>query len=246
MRHLSRAIRLASAGLIALFLNASAFAQEIPGEVDAAIVFAVDVSFSIDRETALLQRDGHASALRSRQVATAIAAGQHGCIAVAYLEWSSAGASRTVLPWSVICDPDQADRAATVIEKRASRGASRRSRGRTSISQAIEASAGMLNSFEGSATRKVIDISANGTSNDGTPPEQSRRRSLQRGHVVNAIVLAGPEGLEDDLPGYFKERVVGGDGAFVAVSNRPEDYATTLRRKLVIEIGAAEPSRPVR
>jgi hypothetical protein len=51
-------------------------------DVDAAIVFAVDVSASIDPDTAKLQREGHAAALRSPEIIAAIARNRIGCIGI--------------------------------------------------------------------------------------------------------------------------------------------------------------------
>lgn len=49
--------------------------------------------------------------------------------------------------------------------------------------------------------------------------------------------------MTDDLAGYLHEAVIGGPGAFVAVSKDPADYARALRRKLVVEIsGIALPA----
>ena len=54
------------------------------------------------------------------------------------------------------------------------------------------------------------------------------------------------EGTEDDLPRYYREQVIRGDGAFVEVAGSYEDYGEAMRRKLLREIramafAAAEP-----
>lgn len=206
--------------------------------VDAAIVFAVDTSSSIGPELADLQRRGHAEALRSPEVEAAIAGGATGCAAVAYVEWSSATWLRTVLPWTRLCGRDDALAAAAVILEQGDDGTVSRGRGRTSISYGIEASSLMLDRLPGRAGRKIVDISANGTNNDGRPVAGARERVIAKGHVINAIVLERTEpGVSDDLPGYFRDSVIGGAGAFVVTPTGPADYARALRRKLVMEIG---------
>ena len=55
--------------------------------VDLELVFAADGSGSIDDDELRLQRDGYAAALSNPKVLEAIAGGQHGRIAVAYVEW---------------------------------------------------------------------------------------------------------------------------------------------------------------
>ncbi len=206
-------------------------------DVDVAIVFAVDMSFSIDREDALRQRDGHVRALRSKQVLDAIRNGPRGCIAIAYIEWSGSGSARNILPWTLICDRGQATAAALQIENRGFVGSSRLINRRTSLSYAIDVSGLQLEQFPGNAGRKVIDISSNGTNNDGVSVEASRGRALSRGYTINAIVLADADpGVTDDLPGYFRDNVIGGMGAFVIAPRRPDDYCTAILRKLAQEI----------
>jgi len=206
-------------------------------EVDAAIVFAVDGSTSVDPERANRQRLGHAEALRSHEVISAITGGGAGCIAITYFEWASVGSLRTILPWRLVCNEAQARAAAQTIEDHGDTGYGRSRGGRTSISFAIDAASLSLRAWSGKATRTVIDISVNGTNNDGLPVEISRRQALAEGHVINAIALdRAEEGVTDDLAGYLQEAVIGGPGAFVSVSNDPAGYAQALRRKLAVEI----------
>jgi len=210
-------------------------------DVDAAIVFAVDISSSIDPQHADIQRRGHAEALRSPEVAAAIRAGLTGCIAITYVEWSVPGWLRTVLPWTRICGERDRDAAAAEILQRGDSGLERRGRGGTAISYAIEASAILLDRLPGGAHRKIIDISANGTNNDGVPVAGARERVVAKGYAINAIVLGRIEaGITDDLPGYFRDNVIGGPGAFAIVPDGPADYAAALRRKLVLEISGLE------
>lgn len=209
--------------------------------VDAAIVLAVDTSSSIDPGQADLQRYGHVEALRSREVQSAIRRGYTGCVAIAYVEWSSVGRLRTVVPWKRICGHDDAQDAAALIAEQGDGGVERRGRGRTSLSYAIEASSLMLDQFPGQADAKIVDISANGTNNDGLPVSQARSRVLDKGHVINAIAVSRTEaGITDDLWTYFHDNVIGGEGSFAIAPNEPADYAKALRRKLVLEISRAK------
>ncbi|WP_245446000.1 DUF1194 domain-containing protein [Metarhizobium album] len=214
--------------------------SEVPSQemiVDAAIVLAADVSSSIDVDQARMQRIGHAEALRSPEVKAAIRDGFVGCIAVTYIEWSSVGSTRTVLPWTRLCDDGDANIAADEIMHRADDGSERIGSGRTSLSFALEASGFLLDHFPGEATRKIIDVSSNGTNNDGLPVAEARDRVVQKGYTINGIVLAREEqGVTSDLADYFRQMVIGGPWAFVAVPDRPFDYVTAIRRKLIREI----------
>ncbi len=209
-------------------------------DVDAAIVFAIDVSASIDQLTAKMQRDGHVAALSEPSVMAAIVAGRRGCIAIAYIEWSSAGKAWSVLPWTTICSRADAFAAANAIRKDGA------ARGRcegycaTSISNAIDVSSALLEQFDGSAGSKIIDISASGTNNDGPPVALSRQRALGRGHIINAIA---PPQLRFGIPYHYLEymtrNVIGGTGSFAVEPSAARDYAWTLRWKFQKEISSS-------
>ena len=114
--------------------------------VDVAIVFAVDFSASIDPKIADLQREGHAAALTSPEIIAAITRNYLGCIGVAYFEWSSPGHTRIVLPWTRICGLESAK--AAVISKKGDTGYTRRGRGGTSVSSAIDVGSLLLDQFQ--------------------------------------------------------------------------------------------------
>jgi hypothetical protein len=206
-------------------------------EVDVAIVFAVDYSSSVNHEIANLQREGHASALTSPEIIKAVSGNDFGCIAISYFEWSSPGQTRVILPWRQICSADDAETVAALIREKGDRGYVRRGRSGTSIAAAIDGASRLLDNYPGKAIRKVIDISANGDNNDGRPVDQARIRALEKGYVINAIIVPGPNQSEaEPLSKYFAENVIGGSGAFVIGLEGEKDYFTALRRKLVTEI----------
>jgi hypothetical protein len=226
-------LRLAGALVVSLYWAGQARSVE----VDAAVVFAVDVSASIDPDTADLQREGHAAALISPEVISAIASNYLGCISIVYFEWSSPGRTRVVLPWTKICGLQDAEAAAHIISEKGSTGFSRGGRAGTSVSSAIDVGGLFLDQFPGKAYKKVIDISGNGENNDGLPVRSSRSTAVAKGYIINAIAIPA----KDQQPGfqlasYFAENVIGGAEAFVATPTGPDDYAVVLRRKLVTEI----------
>jgi hypothetical protein len=213
--------------------------QARAADVDVAIVFAVDFSSSIDRETAELQREGHAAALTAPQTVAAIESNYRGCISITYFEWSSPGRSRLVLPWTSICGREDADAAARAISRKGDTGFSRRPRAGTSISSAIDVASLLLDQLPGNADRKVIDISGNGENNDGFPVEPSRLNAIAKGYTINAIAIPAKDevsGCGCRLASYFADEVIGGPAAFVMTPEGAGDYATALRRKLVTEI----------
>lgn len=212
-------------------------------EVDAAIVFAVDASASVDRATADLQREGHAAALCSPEIIAAIARNRTGCIAIAYFEWAGQGNKRTVLPWTPICGLGDAQAAAASIRRNGSRDYRCQGLCGTSISFAIKFGTLLLDDFATNVSNRIIDLSANGTNNDGIPVQWSRRRAVEKGYTINAIAIpAYTRGIKYDLTSYFAQNVVGGPNAFVIAPATKRDYAEALRRKLVVEVGMSATS----
>ena len=91
---------------IAILLSAHrGVGAEALGEVDVALVIAVDISYSMDLDEQRLQREGYAEALRSRLVLEAVNRGAIGRIAVTYMEWASWNDQRVVVPWQIIEGP---------------------------------------------------------------------------------------------------------------------------------------------
>jgi Protein of unknown function (DUF1194) len=205
--------------------------QAHAADVDVAIVFAVDVSASIDPATADLQREGHAEAICSPDVIAAIARNHIGCVGVTYFEWSSHGYLRMVLPWTRVCGLGDGKAVASVILERGRTG---KGYGGTSISFALDEGSLLLDQFPGKAARKVIDIAANGKNNDGPSVQQSRAQAIANGYTINAIVIS-PLIRGMNLTEYFADNVIGGSGAFVISPVDASGYAAALRRKMVNE-----------
>jgi hypothetical protein len=98
-----------------LFPNEKALAGEaLPSNrVDAAVVFAVDRSSLPDVDDVQMVREGHMAALRSLH--RVMTSGPNQCVAIAYIEWSGDSQSKSVLPWTRICDEGDVEAAATAI-----------------------------------------------------------------------------------------------------------------------------------
>lgn len=71
-------------------------------EVDVEIVFAVDISYSMDPDEQRLQRDGYIQAVVSPEFLQAVKAGQNGKIAVAYMQWASSFDQDVTVAWTLI------------------------------------------------------------------------------------------------------------------------------------------------
>ena len=143
------------------------------GRVDLALVLAVDVSASIDKSRFELQRDGLSAAFYSEAVVNAVASGENKAIVVTLVEWSGASNQKQILPWTLINDVDSARAFGSAVAE-----APRAFSDFTSISGAIDFSVPLfaLSGYE--ATRRVIDVSGDGSNNSGRPILDSRDEAL--------------------------------------------------------------------
>ncbi len=232
---------LAAGGALALGGRARA---EGAGPVDLLLVLAVDVSRSIDEEEARLQREGYQAAMMDPQVVAAITGGPAGAIAVAYLEWAGIQYQRVVIPWVRLGSAGECAGWSARLAR-----ASRDSMSWTSISGALIAAGRALEECPFLATRRVIDVSGDGVNNSGPPPEVIRDALVGDGVVINGLPIVNDRpnfgrAPEQDLEEHYRERVIGGEGAFLVVAEDFEKFGAAVRRKLMTEIaGVAWPAR---
>jgi hypothetical protein len=232
-------------GLVALAalvtaLAAPAAAQMEAGEkVDAEIVLAVDASRSMDLREFAVQRDGYQQALRHPDLIRAIAAGRLGRVAIAYFEWSGQAQDGTLIPWRIIAAPPDAQALADAI------GALPIRRGRgTSLSRAIAFAAVLIEDGRVNGARRVIDVSGDGANNVGPPVVEARDDAIARGITINGlpVMLDGGTRANPDLDRYYEDCVIGGEGAFMMVARSGEELASTIRRKLILELSGRLPA----
>jgi hypothetical protein len=192
--------------------------------VDVALVFAADVSRSIDEDEARLQREGYRRAVTDPQVLEAIRGGALGSVALAYVEWSGVNHQRLVVPWTRVTGQADADAWAEALSQ-----APRTSTGWTSVSAGIDFSRRMLAECPWEATRRVIDVSGDGVNNSGSPAEHARDRAVAEGITINALAIMNDRptfGRPPPMPldDYFRDSVIGGPGAFVMAVEEFESF----------------------
>ncbi|MCE8007611.1 DUF1194 domain-containing protein [Aestuariivita sp.] len=192
---------------------------------DLALILAVDVSGSVDTQEFRIQMDGLAEALRDPVISEALVRSQS---QVMLVQWTGATRQRVTLPWTALHDFGSVDRFADAVEtdQRVWRNYS------TAVGEALSFSAAQFADVVG-CSRHLIDVSGDGPSNEGVPPETQLSQLRAAGITVNAIAI---EESEPDLTAYFFENVIVGEGAFVETAIDFEDYPEKIRRKLLREI----------
>jgi hypothetical protein len=226
-------MRLAGLAVVA-FLAVGGSAAAVP--VDLELVLAVDVSRSVDPEEAKLQREGYLEALTHPRVLQAIRSGGLGKIAVTYVEWAGVDTQYTVVPWTLIED----DKSAAGFTARIA-AAPYNARNWTSISGAIDYAVRLFedNGFEG--TRRVIDVSGDGRTNQGRPSSAARDDAVAAGITINGLPVVNERmnfyrPPEYDLDVYYRDNVIGGPGAFMIVAENFNAFTGAILSKLIREI----------
>jgi hypothetical protein len=232
-------------GLLAMAGWMPAYAAE---RVDLLLVLAADISRSVDEVKFQLQRSGYTAALSDSRVIEAIRAGPSGRIAVAFVEWSGPLQQKIVIDWTVISDDETArlfgDR---IVE------APRAFADSTSISAGIEFATPQFDRAPYEARRRVIDVSGDGDNNSGRSVTAARDEALAKGVTINGLVIltetpslsysthTNPPG---GLANYYRNNVIGGDGAFVVIAENFNSFGDAIIKKLIAEIARAEPRQP--
>ena len=211
-------------------------------EVDMMLVLAIDISGSVDPDEARLQRQGYVDAFADPTIIKAILGGNHGRIAVAYFEWADSYVQKLLVDWTLL-DSEAAIRDFTARLARAPISIARR----TSISGAIRYAIPLFGRAPYDTERKVLDISGDGSNNDGGLVTDLRHDALKERIVINGLPIMNdrpnPYGFpsETDLDKYYLHCVIGGPRSFVEVAVNFEDFPRAVRKKLLQEVADIGP-----
>ena len=128
---------------------------------------------------------------------------------------------------------------------------------RTSISGGIDFSVKLFGSSEYRGERRIIDVSGDGVNNSSRPAAAARDDAVKLGIIINGLAIMNDRGnpfgggygggyagqVESNLPldEYFAEKVIGGPGSFLVVTNDFEAFERAVVTKLVREIAGIKP-----
>ncbi|MBI1774927.1 MAG: DUF1194 domain-containing protein [Proteobacteria bacterium] len=208
------------------------------GPVDLAVVLAMDVSGSIDRERWELQRRATAEIISSKEFADAARRGVHGRIAVAVVQWSTR--PKTMIGWTVLAT--EAEFAALALRIQ---GMQRASSGATCLADVLNHAGSLLASWSGNAVRRVIDVSGDGQENCQTEALQNdsytktaRDRAIAAGITINGLPIT--TAFEPAVAGWYANNVIGGPRSFLIEAKGLDDFARAMRAKLIVEVAATD------
>lgn len=217
--------------LIVTTVTSPTFARPVALE----LVLAVDTSTSVDTEEFQLQRDGFAAAFRHPDLISIIEGMGDSGIAVTIIEWAGTGDQKIVVDWTLLTD-----RRSSLLFANRIGSAPRYISGMTDIGSALNFSTHQLetNAYHGS--RRVIDVSGDGSSS-ASDTEKQRDIAISRGITINGLVIFNEEydlGVlaEIDLIEHYSKHVIGGNGAFLMTAESFIDFREAIRIKLIREI----------
>jgi Ca-activated chloride channel family protein len=193
---------------------------------ETALVLSVDVSGSIDGGEFRLQSEGIFLALSDPEVTDALVRGQ---IALAVVQWSGDDQQALVLPWMRMLTAGAVNRFATAAGAmdRAFYGSD------TAVGESLHFAAAQFASVP-DCKRRVIDVSGDGQENAGFTDAEARSAAMDSGIMINAIAIEDP-GPASPITSYYRNWVIT-PGGFVVTARGLEDYARTLRLKLLREL----------
>ncbi len=234
--------------LLVLLAICSAPAVARAGDpVDLLLVFAADVSRSVDQPKFQLQREGYAAAISDKRVLEAITGGRNRRIAVSFVEWSGVSSQKVLIDWTVIDGPDAAKKFGDQLVELPRSFAER-----TSIAGGIDFAMGVLKNAPYEAPRRTIDVSGDGTNNSGRDVTLARDEAVAQGVTINGLVILSdrpmawnPEHTNPPggLANYYRNNVIGGPGAFVIVAEDFNSFGQAIVKKLIAEIAELPPAQ---
>jgi hypothetical protein len=201
--------------------------------VDLQLVLAVDASGSVDQYRFELQKRGYVAAFRHARVLQAIRSGPNQSIAVTMIQWTGPMLQVHVVGWSQVGDEESAATFAAAIE----RAPRQLFGGGTSISGAIDYATTLFPKSPFRASRRVIDVSGDGSNNRGRPVTLARDEAVAAGIGINGLPILA---LEPDLDRYYYDSVIGGPGAFMVPAKDYETFGEAILKKLITEIASNE------
>lgn len=212
--------------LILILSGFNAHANNKP-VVDVAIIFATDVSGSINEDRFRLQVEGLAQAIEDPDIINAMLRGYNKQVALAYVQWSDLLEQKTT-GWFIIKSQEDAKNFANMI-----RNTPRAFSAGTNIEGAMRYSEFMFSIAEFEPERKIIDISGDGKGGNVENMLLIRERLRRQGFQINGLAILNDE---PDILQWYNDHVRTGPGSFTILAKDFGDFAPAIRRKIITEL----------
>ena len=194
--------------------------------VDLELSLAIDVSGSVSSAEYNLMMDGYANAFRDNNVQNSILNGSVGSIAINAIFFDGGAYTTSLDSFNLLDSAASIDSFANTLDNFTRPGG-----GMTNIFDGVSKATNLLvadNGFE--STKQVIDVSGDGSSNQGSAPSLARDAAAALGITVNGITI-GSTRIRD----YYLANVITPDG-FVIHATNFTDFSNGIKTKLITEI----------
>jgi Ca-activated chloride channel family protein len=209
------------------YLICAAFVALAPATAsacDTALILTIDVSNSVDQGEFRLQTHGLADALQDPEIIDTMVSGG---TTIAVVQWSGVDKQDISIPWTPV--RTALDVQSLSLQARALERAFILSD--TAPAEAIYFSLEMFGDVT-HCTRRVIDISGDGTPNSGTDVRAARGMAERQGVTINAIAI---ESMGLAITNFYRGAVITRNG-FVMTARTHREYPATIRAKILREI----------
>lgn len=205
--------------------------------IDVELQLLIDISGSVNSQEYDLQMLGYKAAFESDTVQNAIINGTEGKIAVQMIMWSGANQQQVMIDWTLIDSGTSADAFAATIATIA-----RPFSGWTAIGSAISFSYPQFDNNGYQGTTQIIDISGDGTNNQGISPESAAADAMTSGvDRINGVVITNSQAVINE----YADNVVSGEGAFLLAPANFNDFQSAIENKIASEISNTVPTNAV-
>ncbi|MGR3541963.1 MAG: DUF1194 domain-containing protein [Hasllibacter sp.] len=191
-----------------------------------ALLLLMDVSGSVDMAEWRLQSHGLADALRDPAIADVMVEDRN---ALAVVLWSSTGFQQVVIPWT-------RTESAGAVAALAERARAMPRLGEMAGTAPAEAVAFGLEVMDRApdCERRIIDVSGDGTPNEGGDVRPLPRVAERRGITINGLAIEAL-GAGRPVTNFYRAAIRTRDG-FVLTARGHRAFPETIRRKILREI----------
>lgn len=205
----------------------SAVSAQAATPVALELSLLIDTSGSVDSSEFALQRNGYVNAFNSAAVQTAIA-NLSGGIAVNLIQWSGANQQAQVVGWTHVTDAASATAFATNVSNFQFGNAFS---GQTAPGSAINYATPLFFNNDYTGARLVIDVSGDGTQNDGANTAAARDAAVAQGIRINGLPIG-----DASLAAWYASNIQGGTNSFTLPVSDFAGFNQAIQQKLVAEI----------
>lgn len=202
----------------------------VPVPVDLELLLLVDVSGSIDANEYNIQKQGYVSAFEDAAIKNLLE-GLPGGIAVAYGEWSYGYQQVMQVDWMHLQTASDSDAFASAIAN-----STRLYSGLTAPGSAINWGVPKFGvAYDGSRT--IIDISGDGSENDGANTSNAAAAAWNAGITVNGLSIGGTS-----IYNWYLSNIVTPGHGTLWVADNFTDFGPAVYDKIYMEVSGPEPA----